>query len=140
MEQREGHIINISSIFGLIGFPGQSAYNISKFGVRGLTECLWHELEGTGVKATTVHPGGIRTQICKQVRFGKNVPPEMHADAEKFDRQLVTPADDCARDILDGVARGKRKIMTGSKSRAVDILSRLFPTRYFEFIKRGISV
>ncbi|MBY0411681.1 MAG: SDR family oxidoreductase [Burkholderiaceae bacterium] len=59
LAQREGHTINVSSIFGLIGFYGQGAYNISKFGVRGLTECLWRELQGTGVSATTVHPGGV---------------------------------------------------------------------------------
>ena len=56
LAQREGHIVNMSSIFGLVGVPGQSAYNISKFGVRGLTESLWRELRHTGVKATTVHP------------------------------------------------------------------------------------
>ena len=140
LAQGEGHIINISSIFGLIGFPGQSAYNISKFGVRGLTECLWQELEGTGVRATTVHPGGIRTQICKQARFGKNVPQEMRDQTEKFDRLLVTPPEVCAREILDGVSLGKKKIMTGNKSRAVDILSRLFPTSYFGFIRRDTGV
>ena len=68
LAQREGCIVNISSVFGLVGFPLQSAYNISKFGVRGLTECLWSELEGTGVRAVCVHPGGIRTNIEKAGR------------------------------------------------------------------------
>src|SRR5512138_3592624 len=68
LEQREGYIVNISSVFGLAGYPAQGAYNISKFGVRGLTECLWNELEGTGVEAVCVHPGGIRTNIEKAGR------------------------------------------------------------------------
>ena len=68
LAQREGCIVNISSVFGLVGFPLQSAYNISKFGVRGLTECLWSELEGTGVRAVCVHPGGIRTNIDRAAR------------------------------------------------------------------------
>lgn len=68
LEQRDGVLVNISSVFGLLGFPLQSAYNISKFGVRGLTECLWSELDGTGVHAVCVHPGGIRTNIEKAAR------------------------------------------------------------------------
>ena len=68
LAQREGCIVNISSVFGLVAFPTQGAYNISKFGVRGLTECLWNELDGTGVRAVCVHPGGIRTNIEKAGR------------------------------------------------------------------------
>ncbi len=65
LAQREGCIVNISSVFGLVGFPTQGAYNISKFGVRGLTECLWNELDGTGVRAVCVHPGRHSNQYRK---------------------------------------------------------------------------
>jgi NAD(P)-dependent dehydrogenase (short-subunit alcohol dehydrogenase family) len=65
LAQREGCVVNISSVFGLLGYPMQSAYNMSKFAVRGLTECLWSELEGTGVRAVCVHPGGIKTKLDK---------------------------------------------------------------------------
>lgn len=140
LAQREGHIVNVSSIFGLIGFYGQGAYNISKFGVRGLTECLWRELQGTGVSATTVHPGGIRTQIGTKARYGKYATQaESHLTA-LLDSTLITPPEVCAREILKGVVKGKRKIVTGHKSRLVDFISRLLPTHYHWVIKRDIGI
>lgn len=130
LAQKEGCIINISSLFGLVGFPTQGAYNIAKFGVRGLTECLWTELNGTGVRAVCVHPGGIRTAIDKAARRCANA----GAAEALFDRQaarmLVTPPEDCAADIIAGVERGKRRILTGSKSRLIYWLSRLLPNHY----------
>ena len=140
LAQREGHIVNISSVFGMIGFPGQGAYNISKFGVRGLTECLWSELAGTGVQATTVHPGGIRTQIGATARYGQHASQQVKDISRLFDSTLITPPEDCARDILAGVAAGKRKIMTGNQSGVIDWLSRLLPTGYPEAIKRKLRL
>lgn len=138
--QDEGHIVNISSVFGLIGFPGQGAYNISKFGVRGLTECLWSELEGTGVKATTVHPGGIRTQIGAQARFGQNATERERSFSTQFEKALITPPEDCARAILAGVAKGKNKIVTGNQALLTDWLSRLLPTSYHHAIRRKLNL
>jgi len=130
LAQREGCIVNISSVFGLVGFPLQSAYNISKFGVRGLTECLWSELDGTGVRAVCVHPGGIRTNIDKA---GRRCTASGSEEAE-FDgmaeRMLVTPPEDCAADIVAGVERGRKRILTGSKSTTIYWLSRLLPNGY----------
>ncbi len=130
LAQREGCIVNISSVFGLAGFPAQSAYNISKFGVRGLTECLWSELEGTGVRAVCVHPGGIRTNIEKAGRRCA----ASGADEAKFqglaEKLLVTPPEECAADILAGVERGKKRILTGSKSSSFFWLTRLMPNSY----------
>jgi NAD(P)-dependent dehydrogenase (short-subunit alcohol dehydrogenase family) len=130
LAQREGCIVNISSVFGLVGFPLQSAYNISKFGVRGLTECLWSELDGTGVRAVCVHPGGIRTNIDKA---GRRCAASGAEEAE-FDgmaeRMLVTPPEDCAADIVAGVERGRKRILTGSKSTTIYWLSRLLPNGY----------
>ena len=130
LRQREGCIVNISSIFGLIGYPCQSAYNISKFAVRGLTECLWSELEGTGVRAVCVHPGGIRTSI---ERAGRRVALANEVEAgfaAKAADMLVTPPEQCAEDILNGVAAGKRRILTGYRSRAIFWMARLFPNGY----------
>ena len=130
LAQREGHIVNMSSIFGLVGVPGQSAYNISKFGVRGLTESLWRELRDTGVKATSVHPGGIRTNIKHASRLGKfadDYEKKLVASGARF---FVTPVDECARAILDGVARGRRRIVTGKKAWITDIAARLLPSEY----------
>lgn len=136
LAQREGHIVNLSSVFGLVGAKAQGAYNITKFGVRGLTECLWRELEGTGVKATTVHPGGIRTSIGAKARWGVNVAAATKEEIEPLlEKVLITPPEDCANDILAGVARGKRRILTGNGARSIAILSRLLPVRHVKILK-----
>jgi NAD(P)-dependent dehydrogenase (short-subunit alcohol dehydrogenase family) len=139
LAQREGCIVNLSSVFGLIGFPAQSAYNMSKFAVRGLTEALWYELQGTGVRAVCVHPGGIRTNIEQAGRRSVNA----NADEAVFEplarKMLVTPAEDCARDILEGIAAGKRRILTGHRSRTLFFLSRLLPDSYFRIVRRMVS-
>ncbi len=139
LAQREGCIVNISSVFGLLGFPAQSVYNISKFGVRGLTECLWSELEGTGVRAVCVHPGGIKTNIEKAGRrcAAASVNDEWFAGAAE--KMLLTPPEECAGDIIAGVERGKRRIITGHRSTTMYWLSRLMPNSYPGLIKLLIS-
>lgn len=135
LAQREGCIVNISSVFGLVGYPAQSAYNISKFGVRGLTECLWRELEGTGVRAVSVHPGGIKTNIGRagrRCRRAGEVEAQFSKLAEEF---LVTPPERCAADILNGVRRNKKRVITGSRSMSVFWLSRLLPNSYHSILK-----
>ncbi len=130
LAQREGCIVNISSIFGLVGFPTQGAYNMTKFAVRGLTECLWQELEGTGVRAVCVHPGGIRTNIERASRRVKLADETEARVAAKGDKLLITPPERCAADILRGVERGKRRILTGNKATSLFWISRLFPNSY----------
>jgi NAD(P)-dependent dehydrogenase (short-subunit alcohol dehydrogenase family) len=130
LAQREGCIVNISSVFGLVGFPLQSAYNISKFGVRGLTECLWSELEGSGVRAVSVHPGGIKTNIEKAGRRAAAAGVEEAAFEGLAEKMLVTPPEKCAADIIAGVERGRQRILTGSKSTTLHWLSRLMPNAY----------
>lgn len=135
LAQREGCIVNISSVFGLIGYPLQSAYNISKFGVRGLTECLWSELEGTGVRAVSVHPGGIRTNIEKAGRRCAATGAEEAVFDGLADRMLITPPEDCAAAIIAGVERGKKRIVTGHMSTTLFWLSRLLPSSYPAVVK-----
>jgi NAD(P)-dependent dehydrogenase (short-subunit alcohol dehydrogenase family) len=130
LEQKEGCIVNISSVFGLVGFPTQGAYNISKFGVRGLTECLWSELEGTGVRAVSVHPGGIATNIEKAGRRAAAAGEEEAEFDEAAKKLLLTPPDECAADIIAGLERGDRRIVTGHRSSALHWLSRLLPDSY----------
>lgn len=130
LEQREGCIVNISSVFGLLGFPTQSAYNMSKFAVRGLTEALWSELEGTGVRAVCVHPGGIRTNIEKGGRVcaaATDADRQFSLNSEKL---LKTPPADCAADIVRGLRRGSNRIITGNKSTTMFWMGRLFPSAY----------
>lgn len=135
LEQDEGCIVNISSVFGLVGYPAQGAYNISKFGVRGLTECLWAELDGTGVRAVCVHPGGIKTNIDKAGRRCA----ESGEEEARFDglaqNLLKTPPEECAADIIKGVERGNKRILTGSKSSTLYWLSRAMPERYPDVVK-----
>jgi short-subunit dehydrogenase len=137
LEQRRGCIVNISSIFGLIAYPGQSAYNISKFGVRALTECLWAELEGTGVRALSVHPGGIRTAIGKTARLcaaANEVERKLAADS--YEVLLTTPPEDCAAAIVKGIERGKRRVRVGNRSFVAWWLPRLFPDSYPAIVRR----
>lgn len=135
LSQREGSIVNISSVFGLLTYPTQGAYNIAKFGVRALTEVLWSELKGTGVRAVCVHPGGIKTNIERGGRRCKASGSEEADVMASVDRLLLTPPEDCAADILAGVARGRKRIITGNKSTTMWWLGRLLPNHYHPILK-----
>jgi len=133
LEQNEGHIINVSSVFGFVTVPAQSAYHISKFGVRGFTECLSRELDvdkDCNVYATSVHPGGIQTNIAKSARFGEET-GDLEAElAEDTELVLTTPPEEMAAAILKGVRKRKRRVVAGSNARLIDWIARLFPASY----------
>jgi NAD(P)-dependent dehydrogenase (short-subunit alcohol dehydrogenase family) len=135
LEQKEGVIVNISSVFGLLAFPTQSAYNMSKFAVRGLTEALWSELEGTGVRAVCVHPGGIKTNIEKGARWCAAAAEEETLFSQNSDKLLTTPPEDCAADIIRGLRKGKNRIITGNKSSTMFWMGRLFPNSYPKLLR-----
>lgn len=131
----DGHIINISSMFGLTAQPTQSAYNASKFAVRGFTESLRQELDmqNAGVSATCVHPGGIRTNIAKAARMNNSVQslgmdPVKSQDA--FDKLLRTPADEAAQQILEAVRKNRRRLLIGADAKVVDVIQRILPQGY----------
>ncbi|MBP6681918.1 MAG: SDR family oxidoreductase [Halioglobus sp.] len=135
LAQKEGCIVNISSVFGLLAFPTQSAYNMSKFAVRGLTEALWIELAGSGVRAVCVHPGGIRTNIG---RMGRSCAAATEVDFEfsrKADDLLRTPPEHCAADIIRGLRKGKKRIITGNRSSTMFWMARLFPSSYPQLLR-----
>ena len=136
LAQKEGCIVNISSVFGLLGFPTQGAYNMSKFAVRGLTECLWSELEGTGVRAVCVHPGGIKTNIEKAGRTCVAATDEDRMFVAKAEKLLQTPPEDCAADIIRGLRKGSKRIVTGNKSSTMYWLARLIPNAYPGILRR----
>ena len=124
----EGHVVNISSVFGLTAIPSQAAYNASKFAVRGFTDCLRIELdlERAGVSATTVHPGGIRTNIVRNARIDPRSKDVRGRDlVREFDRVTATKPDKAARVILDGIERDKRRVLIGPDARVFDAMSRL---------------
>jgi NAD(P)-dependent dehydrogenase (short-subunit alcohol dehydrogenase family) len=129
----EGHVVNVSSVFGIIAVPGQSAYNAAKFAVRGFTECLRQELEleRSTVSATCVHPGGIRTNIARNARVVPHAgQPGRDAMVDEFDRIARTSADEAARKIIQGVRRNARRVLIGGDAYAIDWTQRLFPTGY----------
>lgn len=139
----DGHIINTSSVFGLMGIPSQSAYNASKFAVRGFTESLREELDITKscVSASSVHPGGIKTNIARDARFSDNMEAligQSEADAKtQFEQLFITSADRAARVILKGVRKNRRRILIGPDARLIDWTVRLFPSIYQRIIVTG---
>ena len=117
-----GHVVNISSVFGLLGIPSQSAYNAAKFAVRGYTDSLRMELEleGAPVSATTIHPGGVKTNI---VRNGRS--PNQAAAAERFEKVARTTPEKAAQQILTAVERNRRRALIGPDAVIFDAASRL---------------
>jgi short-subunit dehydrogenase len=125
------HLVNVSSLFGLVAPAGQSAYAASKFALRGLTEVLRHELPETGVGVTAVHPGGIRTRIASSARAGSGVPlAEAVAGQREFERLLTMDPAAAARVILDGVARRRGRVLVGRSAKVLDVVARLLPSSY----------
>ena len=129
-----GHVVNLSSVFGLIAVPGQGAYNAAKFAVRGFTECLREELEveRSCVSATCVHPGGIKTNIARNARTLVERPggPTRAVQEADFDRLARTTAEAAAAKILRGVRRNARRVLIGPDAYAIDWFQRLLPTAY----------
>ncbi len=138
----EGHIVNISSVFGLIGVPTQSAYNAAKFAVRGFTESLREEMEieDTNVGVTCVHPGGIKTNIARRARL--RTAAEWGADdsedaAAKFDRVARSTPEDAARAILKAIVDNRRRQLIGADAVLIDVMQRLLPETYQRFLIAG---
>ena len=135
-----GHIVNISSLFGLVSVPNQTAYNASKFAVRGLTEALRQELAdaNSSVSCTCVHPGGIKTNIARGARVSENGvgdQRESHAQsANDFDKLARTSAEQAAAQILKAVISNKRRLLIGADAKFIDKIQRLFPTGYAHFL------
>jgi butyryl-CoA dehydrogenase len=124
------HVVNVSSVFGLVPIPTQSAYNASKYAVRGFTESLRMELElaGSPVTATVVHPGGIRTNIVRNARIAEDLSDVAGTEDERatqFDRIARTTPEQAARVILAAVDRNERRVLVGPDARFFDLLSRL---------------
>lgn len=127
----EGHIVNVSSVFGLFSVPSQSAYNAAKFAVRGFTDALRMELEisGGNVSSTTVHPGGIKTNIAKRARIDDSVAEMGGGDRDEataeFDKLLRTSPRKAARQILKAVERNHRRALIGPDAKLFDLMVRL---------------
>lgn len=131
-----GHIVNISSVFGLMGIPSQSAYNAAKFAVRGFTEALRIELDRDdgNVSCTTVHPGGIKTNIARNGRFDATTVARMGQDPDELisaaDRLFLTTPEKAAEVIVDGIQRNRRRVFIGPDAQLFKAMSMLPPFLY----------
>ena len=138
MAQHDGVIVNTSSVFGLVGIPYQSAYCAAKFAVRGFTDSLRQELRGTGVRAVTVHPGGVTTNIARNARIRTD--PEglgrtKEQMAAQFEAMTMTRPDKAAAIIHRGVERGKARILVGPDAYLFDALARIAPAHYYDVLR-----
>jgi len=140
----EGHVVNISSVFGLLGIPSQSAYNAAKFAVRGFTEALRIELdiEGCGVSATAIHPGGIKTNIARNARIDESV-IELGQDPQDakqgFENLFITSPKRAAKVIVKAIEKDKRRAMVGPDAHLINAAAKLPPSVYQRVIARGAS-
>jgi NAD(P)-dependent dehydrogenase (short-subunit alcohol dehydrogenase family) len=135
----DAHIVNISSLFGLIAPPGQSAYCASKFAVRGFSESLRRELEAEGAKVavTTVHPGGVATAIAASARAPKNRDPAARArELENFRKFLKMPPERAGEIIVAGMERRRPRVIVGSDARIASLIERIAPVSYWKHLER----
>lgn len=127
----EAHIVNVSSLFGLMSMPLQSTYNATKFAVRGFTEALKMELAGTRIGVSSVHPGGVRTAIARNARIGDDVPFVTREKlTRKFDEAAKTTSTQAAAVIISGIEKNRRRILVGRDARWLDRIVRWLPGRY----------
>ncbi|MFO0665040.1 MAG: SDR family oxidoreductase [Polyangiaceae bacterium] len=137
----DGHVVNISSVFGLFAFPGQSAYNAAKFAVRGFTEALRIELEMTDspVTATCVHPGGIKTNIMHVTKSHGSL-ADLGVDVGRANKEMEkafrTTSDRAAEIILKGVKKNERRVLVGTDAHILDLVQRFLPGTYHGIFAR----
>lgn len=132
----EGHLVNISSVFGLVGIPTQTSYCASKFAVRGFSESLWCELQGTSVGVTSVHPGGISTNIVAAARYA-GVPDGFQEKLVRQFRERAMPPEKCAKQIIKAVEQNQMRVLITPETHIADGFKRLFPTATQAIISFG---
>jgi NAD(P)-dependent dehydrogenase (short-subunit alcohol dehydrogenase family) len=128
-KQSEGHVVNISSINGIVPNPCNGPYCSAKFAVKGYTETLAQEMHGTNISLSCVHPGGIKTNIGRNAKVNHFLYSLSKEKAvELYDKEIFkTTADEAARIIISGIKRKRRRIMVGKDAQALDFIARMFP-------------
>lgn len=141
--QREAHVVNLSSIFGIIAPPGQTAYSAAKFAVRGFSEALRHELElaKSPVRVSVVHPGGIKTPIARNSRVGARMTDNKRRAEmlDRFETFAQSTPEQAAERIIAGIERNEPRILIGSDARRMDIVQRIFPAKYWPKIQKAVE-
>jgi short-subunit dehydrogenase len=134
------HLVNVSSVFGIVAPPGQAAYAASKFAVRGFSEAVRHELAADGVGVTVVHPGGIRTRIAESARNGSGVSPaEIDEGRRQFAKLLRMPPEQAAAQIVDAIEQRRPRLLIGWSAKIPDVLARVLPGSYWRLVARRPS-
>ncbi len=135
--EEAAQIVNVSSIFGNVGAPGNTAYSASKFGIRGFSESLRHELADGKIGVTVVHPGGIRTEVANSARLSQGIDPaEAKTSIAEFNKLLKTSPEEAAEVIVQGIIKRRGRVLIGSDARMLDRIQRLFPETYWKRIAR----
>jgi NAD(P)-dependent dehydrogenase (short-subunit alcohol dehydrogenase family) len=133
----DARIVNISSIFGIIAPPGQTAYCASKFAVRGFSESLRHELKDTSVGVTVVHPGGVATSIARNARHSQVLSPQELAIAlASIEAKLKMPPSQAGETIVRGIEQRKPRIVVGNDAKFASLIERMAPVRYWDWLQR----
>jgi NAD(P)-dependent dehydrogenase (short-subunit alcohol dehydrogenase family) len=138
----QARIVNVSSIFGIIAPPGQTAYSASKFAVRAFSESLRRELEAEGAKigVTVVHPGGVATSIAKNARPPRGVNDiDLEAQKKNFDKFLRMPPVKAGEIIVAGVEKGRPRVIVGNDARFMAMCERLAPVSYWKILGRALK-
>lgn len=140
MERPEAGIVNISSVYGLLGIAGQAAYCTSKFAVRGFTESLRQELSNTNIFVTLVFPGGIKTNIAKNSRTDYSVDEETYRKGlQQFETMLKTSPEEAAQAIINGIKHKSPRVLIGKDARQIDFLARFNPNSYDKVIAKHMQ-
>ncbi len=136
MKRGSGHVANVSSVFGLIGVPSQSAYNAAKYGVLGFTEALRHEMVEHNIGVTVIHPGGINTNIVRHARIsqGPNAEAEHEEAIIKFQDLTMTQPDKAAQIILKAIRKKKARVLVGPDAYFIDFVRRIAPVKYLSML------
>lgn len=136
----EARIVNLSSIYGIVAPPGQSAYAASKFAVRGFSDALRHELAGGPVGVTVVHPGGVATNIARDARVAPDAPPQEVARGRANAQRLLRLDPAAAGEaIVRGIERRQARVLVGRDARIVALLERLSPVNYWNYLKKATA-
>jgi NADP-dependent 3-hydroxy acid dehydrogenase YdfG len=136
----EARIVNVSSIYGIVSPPGQSAYSASKFAVRGFSNALRHELDGSTVGVSVVHPGGVATAIARNARVPQGTPEdETMRGRELAEKLLRLPPELAGEIIARGIEERQSRILVGTDAKVVSILERLLPVNYWRILKKATA-
>lgn len=137
-QRPEGHVVNISSVNGFFPFPSNGPYNCAKHAVKALNQTLIQELRGTNIHITSVHPGGIKTNIVRNSRIVKPLSPKLSKEqaAARFEKIAGTTAEKAASIIIGGILNNKQRLLVGKDAYLLDALTRVFPQGFSNLVGR----